>query len=149
MQRGSAGGEEFVRWDRELDTASVGPTWLKDVRVARVVVDVIEEAESRDMCQVGAFVVMSNHVHLLLRPLVPGSTVMQWIKGVSALRANQVLGRSGARFWQQESYDHFVRTGPEHRRICDYIEQNPVKAGLVECVNDWVWCSAFVKAGTS
>ena len=142
------GGEDFVRWDRELDAALFGPSWLKDVRIAQVVVNVILEAETRKMCEVGAFVVMSNHVHLLLRPLVPVARMMQWIKGVSALRANFILGRAGGRFWQQESYDHWVRSGREHRRICDYIEQNPAKAGLVESGDEWAWSSSsFLKAG--
>lgn len=143
----AGGGEDFVRWDRELDAALVGPTWLKNARVAGIAVDVITEAETRQMCQLGAFVVMSNHVHLLLRPSVAARRLTQWIKGVSALRANRMLDRTG-QFWQHESYDHCVRSGVEHRRICDYIEQNPVKAGLVECGQDWAWSSAsFIKQG--
>ena len=141
-------GEDFVRWDRRLDAATVGPTWLKDARVAQIVLDIIMEAQTRAMCEVGAFVVLSNHVHLLLRPLVPVARIMQSIKGVSALRANKILGRTGEQFWQHESYDRWVRSGQEHRRVRHYIENNPVKAGLVECGDDWAWSSAsFFKRG--
>ena len=52
-----------------------------------------------------------------------------------------MLGLKG-RFWQDESYDHVVRTEDEMERIIDYIEMNPVKAGLAGNVLDWQWSSA-------
>lgn len=48
-----------------------------------------------------------------------------------------------AAFWQDESYDHWVRSGEEFERIVRYIEANPVRAGLLERVEDWRWSSAF------
>jgi type I restriction enzyme R subunit len=46
-------------------------------------------------------------------------------------------------FWQDESYDHWVRGPEELEKIVSYIEENPVAAGLVERVEDWRWSSAF------
>jgi REP element-mobilizing transposase RayT len=51
------------------------------------------------------------------------------------------LGRRG-RFWQQESYDHWARDEDELERIIRYVEQNPVKAGLVAKAEDWPFSSA-------
>jgi hypothetical protein len=42
-----------------------------------------------------------------------------------------MLGSTGRPFWQEESYDHLVRHAPELERIRNYIEGNPVRAGLV------------------
>jgi hypothetical protein len=56
-----------------------------------------------------------------------------------------VLGRSGEPFWQKESYDHWVRDRAEFERIRDYIEANPVKAGLVATPQDFPWSSASVE----
>ena len=56
---------------------------------------------------------MSNHVHLLMKPLVPAGQCMQWIKGVSTRKANEILHRTRQPFWQKESYDHWVRSAGE------------------------------------
>ena len=64
------------------------------------------------------------------------------MKGATARQANLVLSRTGERFWQAESYDHWVRDEGEWDRIAAYIENNPVKAGLVERAEDYRWSSA-------
>lgn len=66
---------------------------------------------------------------------------MKSLKGITAKRANQMLGRKG-RFWQEESYDHRVRNDLEFERIRRYIEENPVRAGLVREPADFPWSSA-------
>jgi hypothetical protein len=53
------------------------------------------------------------------------------LKGLTAYRANGLLGSRGQPFWQDESYDHVVRSEAQFDRIWSYIEQNPVQAGLV------------------
>ena len=93
--------------------------------------------------ELGAFVVMSNHVHVLLLPRrIAPSRLFQSLKGFTAREANRMLGRTGEPFWQAESYDHWVRDEKEYWRITAYIENNPVKAGLVERVEDYLWSSA-------
>jgi putative transposase len=136
-------GEAFRDMDRLLDCGDSGPAWLKDIRLAAMVVDVLRIAQhEKCLCEIGGFVVMSNHVHLLMKPIAPAGNCMQWIKGVSARKANEILGRTGQPFWQRESYDRWVRTSDEYRRILRYIEWNPVKAGLVTEPGLWAWSSA-------
>jgi putative transposase len=79
----------------------------------------------------GDFVVMPNHVHLLLVPS-SGSNLerlLKAIKGAAAWRCNQLLGRSG-RFWQPDSYDHIVRSMEQLTQYQQYIAENPRKAGI-------------------
>jgi REP element-mobilizing transposase RayT len=63
--------------------------------------------------------------------------VSKWIKGASARRANQILNRSGTPFWQDESFDHWVRSLAQFSKIERYIAFNPVKAGLVNEPAAW------------
>jgi REP element-mobilizing transposase RayT len=92
-----------------------------------------------------AWVLMPNHVHVLLDPHKAVSEVTRAMKSASAGEANQVLGRSGMPFWQDESYDHWVRDAKEFNRIVRYIEWNPVDAGLVRRIEDWAWSSASAR----
>jgi REP element-mobilizing transposase RayT len=73
---------------------------------------------------------MPNHVHLLVDPKAPAPKITQYVKGVSARRANELLGRTGRPFWQDESFDRWVRSAKERSNIIRYIEHNPVRASL-------------------
>ena len=100
-----------------------------------------EAAKVSVMWEIAAYVVMPNHAHLLVTPRV---TARQWLgplKGFTAHETNRMLERTGP-FWQDESYDHLVRDEPEFWRIRNYIEQNPVKAGLVALPEQYPWSSA-------
>jgi len=88
---------------------------------------------------------MANHVHLLIHPLISPDRLLKSLKGASARHANRLLGRTGEPFWQKESYDHWVRNPAEFEKIRVYIENNPVKAGLVRKPQDFPWSSAGVE----
>ena len=89
---------------------------------------------------------MPNHVHILVTPAVIATRWLGPLKGFTSHQANQLLGTQGRAFWQDESYDHLVRSDAEFERIRAYIEQNPVKAGLVAAVELFQWSSARVAA---
>jgi putative transposase len=133
-------GHQFVARDRDLARNSE-IQWLSDTRVARQVVESIRGGEGR-LYELHAWVVMPNHVHLLILPSVPLAQITHSIKGRTAREANLLLERTGEPFWQNESYDHWVRNAKECRRIATYIEENPVSAGLVSAPEDWPWSSA-------
>lgn len=92
---------------------------------------------------------MANHVHVLLLPKVALSRLLQSMKGATARQANVILGRTGETFWQAESYDHWVRDEGERHRIAAYIENNPVKTGLVARAEDYLWSSAARPDGSA
>jgi type I restriction enzyme R subunit/putative DNA methylase len=126
----------------ELDGGAFGPLWMREPAVAALVVGGIKAVERRRLCRVDAWVVMPNHVHLLLEPLAPVGTITQAVKGRTARQANLILGRTGEHFWQDESFDHWVRDDMEFAKIKKYIEENPVSARLVQKDEDWSWSSA-------
>jgi REP-associated tyrosine transposase len=82
-----------------------------------------------------AAVVMPDHVHLLLRALqgeggwpFPLVEIMQSLKGATAHRIDKLLHRSGP-VWEDESFDHVLRSDESLRQKCEYIRQNLVGAG--------------------
>ena len=92
-----------------------------------------------------AAVVMPNHVHLLFTALrnKNGWTfslveIMQSLKGATAHRINKLLQRSGP-VWEEESFDHVLRSDESLKEKREYIRQNPVRAGLVQKPEDYRW----------
>jgi REP-associated tyrosine transposase len=138
----SSPGEAFVHYDHILDVARTGPLWLKDPRIAESILSSLKNAHDRKLFNLRAYAVMANHVHVLFTPIVPLSQISQLIKGATARQSNLILSRTGTRFWQDESFDHWVRNPAEWQKIRSYIERNPVAAGLVARAEDWPWSSA-------
>jgi len=136
-------GHAFVAADRVFDRRTSGPLWLRDDRIADLVAHaiLIGDCERRSY-DLAAWVVMPNHVHLLILPLVPVPVLMRWLKGSTARAANQLLGRTGQAFWQDDSFDHYMRSALELERTILYIEENPVSAGLVDSAGHWRWSNA-------
>ena len=116
---------------------------MKHPRVA----DCVSEALLSGVAEWGlyempAWVVMANHVHILVRPSRSLRTALMNVKSASARRANAILGRTGEHFWQDESFDRWIRNDRERARAIRYIENNPVSAGLVDASEKWHWSSA-------
>ncbi|WP_295446532.1 transposase [uncultured Thiodictyon sp.] len=85
-----------------------------------------------------AFVVMPTHLHWLI--VLTGECgldqVMQSVKGGSARRINQRLGRTGT-LWEDGYFDHALRNDEDLRAVARYIVGNPLRAGLVRHVGDY------------
>ena len=118
-----------------------GPRYLSDPRAAEIVVDSILFG-TPERYELYAYVVMANHVHLLLTPHWDLNRITKGIKGFTANQINRLQDARGRVFWQDESYDHWVRDEEELFRVIDYIENNPVAAGLCGHPEDWIWSSA-------
>jgi REP element-mobilizing transposase RayT len=123
----------------------LGDCWLAKPVVADMLKSVLLQKHQQDY-YVHAWVIMPNHVHLLLQPLgdILLSDCLQAIKSISAHHANFLLERSGA-FWQRESYDHLVRNEADFNHALEYIAQNPVKANLVKQAADYAYYGAFTE----
>jgi REP element-mobilizing transposase RayT len=95
--------------------------------------------------QLHAAVVMPEHVHLLLTALADETgwiyglpAILKAIKGASARSVNRLLG-SGGPVWQEESFDHVLRSHESLEEKLEYIRQNPVRRGLVKKPEDYRW----------
>lgn len=95
--------------------------------------------------QLHAAVVMPDHVHLILTPLTDASgwpfslpSILKSLKGASARAVNRAMKTSGP-VWQEESFDHVLKNDESLREKVDYIQQNPVRKGLVSKAEDYPW----------
>jgi len=129
------------------EDAGYGSCLLRDDRCAAVVMDHMA-AHDQVSYRIAAWVVMPNHVHVLIGPIsgkrIELSQVTRAWKGASARRINQMLGRSGS-VWQAESFDRWIRDDHHFAAVVAYIAKNPVKAGLSRSTGEWRWSHACGK----
>jgi hypothetical protein len=97
-------GAAFVVGDRLLDAAPSGPRWLADPEVATVVAKVLREGAAQGRYDLGSWVLMPNHVHLLFNRKDTLPRQIAWIKGRTAFEANRMMKRSGS-FWAKDYFD--------------------------------------------
>ncbi len=143
-------GQAFAVMDRLLDDACGEVFYLRQPAIADMIVEAIQyNANILGQYRLHAFVVMPNHVHLLATPTVALPRLTKSLKGITAKRANAMLVLTGSPFWQEESYDHLVRHEREFEKIRSYIEENPVRAGLVREAREYRWSSAGWATGGS
>ena len=139
--------EKFLRMEECLERRTDGPRWLANPRIGETVSSVLERGEAQfNRYKLHEYVVMPNHVHVLISPCAEVCEITRTLKGVSARLANEVLGMTGAPFWQDESYDHWCRDEEEFHRVRMYIARNPVRAKLVEKPEDWPWSGVSRRA---
>ena len=81
--------------------------------------------------RMGDFIVMPTHVHLLAAFATAEAMTAQcdsWLH-YTAFQINRAIGEKG-KFWQQEPFDHLVRSPEQYEYLRQYIADNPRKAGL-------------------
>ncbi len=122
--------ERFTETMEGYLDAGTGSCALRNPACAQCVADTLLY-DNGNQYDLGSFVVMPNHMHLLVVPRVGVelSDIKEAWERISARRINQLLGRRG-RLWSREAYDHIVRNEKECMRIDKYIRNNPVKANL-------------------
>ena len=112
--------------------AKTGSCVLRDPRCREALLATLREFDGDRYCMDG-FVVMPNHVHVLIL-LLPGWSLTEitstW-KKFSARKINEVSGLEG-QLWLEETHDHIVRDVYELNVYRRYIGENPVKARLRE-----------------
>jgi|688.fasta_scaffold21335_5 putative transposase len=138
--------EKRKRIEQYLD-AGMGACALRHPDVAACVQDALLHFDG-DRYRVIAWVIMPNHVHVLIDPAEPISKTVQCWKSLTArwmLAHNErlELGISNPhRVWMREYWDRFIRDDRHLWAAIHYIHRNPVKAGLCCEPCDWKWSSA-------
>ncbi len=100
---------------------------------------VLEQTRARHQARIYAYVLMPEHVHLLVNE-PPQIVLAQFLKAVKQMTSRRLRGPREM-FWQNRCYDSNVRGEKSRSKVIRYIHRNPVKRGLVERPEDWPWSS--------
>ncbi len=114
--------------------------------MAELLIDVLRAQVKLRRFTVHEFVIMPDHVHILLT--VPGEVsvekAMQFIKGGFSLRAKRELDFSGE-IWQRGFSDVRVLDEQSFEQHRAYVHNNPVKRGLAEAPEEYPFGTAYLK----
>jgi len=110
---------------------------FSNLKLARLVIRQLQEAEQEGSVRSLAWVVMPDHLHWLIElRTVTLKTLMRRFKSRSTWQINRACGRQG-RLWQQGFHDRALRREEDIRAVARYIVANPIRAGLVIKAGDY------------
>jgi putative transposase len=137
-RRGAAGETRF------LTCGCVGGRRLLAGRAAKtVIVDALRELVEADAIVMHAWVIMGNHLHLLV---TPRAAALEDSLAILKTRAAQAIGNAAAaphQVWERGGgFDRLIWSDRAYWNVFSYIHMNPVKAGLAATPLDWQWSSA-------
>jgi REP element-mobilizing transposase RayT len=129
--------ERIERW---LDQG-MGRCVLREPSLAAFVTEALHHFDG-ERYELGCSVIMPNHVHAIVRPMLAETFSLEDILGswkkYSARRINGALGDEGE-LWQDESYDRIIRDEEHLWRVIQYIGANASRAGLpLESCPRWI-----------
>ena len=114
-------------------------TFKRQPGLANVIVhDALKISWKRaDASLVGFYLIMPNHIHLFCSPQNEEYEIEDWITYWKR-EFRRLLGNKAPRF-QSRGFHHSLRTDESYAEKWDYVRQNPVRAGLVQNSDDWVY----------
>jgi putative transposase len=119
---------------------------LDHSRIKALFLDVVGKAKKRYSFRIDNFTVMGNHFHLIIQPGNGESLsrIMQWILSVFAQAYNKLHHLTG-HVWGERFFSRIIRTVREYLFIFDYIDENPVRAGLIDFSGDWTFGGLYFR----
>ena len=109
--------------------------------VPQILVKEWQNANSRHGWVIGRYVIMPDHVHFFCTPKSDAkllSTFVGFWKEWTSKAIKRALGLPGC-VWQEEFFDHVLRSSESYAEKWDYVRENPTRAGLVKKADDWPW----------
>ena len=109
-----------------------------NLNICRNIILQMKRFDDENYIETIAWVIMPDHIHWLfvLKPNNDLGSVLKKFKGRSSRKLNLLLGVKGS-FWQHAYYDHALRTDEDIKKVARYIVANPLRAGLVERIEDY------------
>ena len=96
-----------------------------------------QRARQEHNVEVGRYVIMPDHIHLFIR-LDPEKRLASWIQSLRSVLGKTLIAKGiNKPHWQEGFFDHVMRSSESYGEKWQYIQENPVRAGLCETVQSW------------
>lgn len=122
--------ERCNRMEKYLDSG-MGECILKHLHIRDIIVKSLLYMETNNYISIHSYVIMPNHIHLLLEPLGEWTIqkIMRSLKMHTSKEINNVLQRTGT-LWRKEYFDRIIRSERHYLAVLDYIRDNPRKCRI-------------------
>jgi len=122
---------------------------LQSNRLCDLLLDVLRENRAKGRFQLHEFVIMRDHLHLILTPApaIALEKAIQFIKGGFSFRAKKEMNFNGE-IWQKGYNEQRIMDAQDYTKLATYIWTNPVTAGYVDQPEDFPYSSARLKTET-
>lgn len=108
-----------------------------------------QQSQDRNGWAVGHYMIMPDHVHVFVRAAETAEPMPKWIGRWKSLSSRMISRDLAAEkpVWQEDYFDRFLRTADTYTDKWHYVQQNPVRAGLVTNPADWPYQGCIVPLG--
>jgi len=124
-------------------TANRGELIFKNKAMKNLFLDFLIKAKNKFGFSIAHFCIMGNHIHLVIRPNdnthYSLSKSIQWLLGNFSKAWNKAHRLKG-HLWRARFFSRVIESDADFRNIMKYLNENPVKAGLVKRAEDWEYC---------
>jgi len=134
----------FMEYDEGLATIKPPDFSLTDNEIGNIVTRAFHYLD-HNKYNLHSYCVMSNHIHILLNPLkndkgieYPVFNIIQSLKRVTANQINKHRSTTG-QVWDDYYFDRIIRSVENYSNVLNYIMMNPVKAGLIDRPEEWIF----------
>jgi putative transposase len=114
---------------------------LNSADVAKVLIQEWSDARDRHGWAIGRYVIMPDHVHFFCAPELAAKTLSEFTQAWKQWTSKRLMHkrRFAANVWQEEFFDHVLRSSESYSQKWDYVRENPVRAGFVVTPEEWPW----------
>jgi len=113
----------------------------------KIMLLMLSEAKEKYGFVLHNFCIMPNHIHLLITPEAGTnlSNILHWVKLTSSKSWNRTYNSSD-HLWGGRFFSRVIKDPDDYLAVSEYIDQNPIKAGLVSNADEWDACGAYYTA---
>lgn len=114
---------------------------LASSEVARILIHEWHNARYRHGWAVGRYVIMPNHVHFFCSAEMDAKALPRFIQAWKQWTSKRIGGelKFARPIWQEEFFEHVLRSSESYSQKWEYVWENPVRAGLVATADEWPW----------
>jgi putative transposase len=112
---------------------------LASTKCEEILHEIWQRSAEHDGWWVGHYILMPDHMHFFARPAMDARPMADWVQMWKSVSSRQVAAALAIDppIWQADYFDRYLRSNESYSEKWHYVEQNAVRAGLVETIEAW------------